>query len=420
MLETHTVIIPEKYLRVQRNAAPKTTLMTNLPDTTYYDALAQLIQPIRAADLPTTLEPMQRLLAALGNPQRAYPVIIVAGSTGKGTTAHMLANQHRRAGERVGLYTSPHLHLFRERLVVDATMIDPLTFTRLANEVRVAADRLPHRYSTFELTTALAYLWFARMNVSVAICEVGLGGRYDAVNAAEPDAVYLTPIEREHAAMLGGNIRRIAWHKAGVMRPDRPAYTVPQPDEVMAVLEEEARTIGALLQVYTPPTRVPLLPARLERLVYANRHLILDGGHTPLAAARLRLLIDELRGEERAIVIVGMLSDKDAARYFMPLEAPYIWFNCTAPRTDRALPPALLASRAPRTANYRVIARLEDALGEIAGLPASVVAVTGSLRTVAAAREWLGLLTPNELEEAHRTRALFEGEAYRGKLGDRG
>src|SRR5689334_5237867 len=143
----------------------------------YADALRLIAQPIRAADLPHTLDHMKRLLAALGNPQQAYPCVVAAGSVGKGTTCHQIAalmNEHHK----VGLYTSPHLHSFRERFAINGRLILQAEFIEHMEIVQQAADKLDTHYSTFELATALALCWFRQQAVDIAVLEIGIGGRY--------------------------------------------------------------------------------------------------------------------------------------------------------------------------------------------------------------------------------------------------
>ncbi len=240
----------------------------------YFDALRALVQPIRAATWELTLDPMRRLIAALDEPQRAYRAVVVTGSTGKGTTCLRIAAALSASGLKVGLYTSPHLHLFRERFVVmkphpptpSATaltgegeqnptrMITQAEFVEMAQMV-LAAEReinrdADHVYSTFERATALALLWFARQQIDVAVLEVGIGGRFDAVNVVANDLAVFTPIEAEHVAILGGSLESVAWHKAGIIQPRSAAISVAQTPEVWAVLEREAQEKGASLHVY--------------------------------------------------------------------------------------------------------------------------------------------------------------------------
>lgn len=412
-------------------------------DPLYLEALRHLAQPIRAADLPLTLAPMIDLLAALGQPHLAYPSVVVAGSVGKGTTCWRLASLLRAAGLKVGLYTSPHLHLFRERMRILTPpasggetdfLISPAEFIAGEAVVNAAARSVgnSHRYSTFELATALALWWFNQQAVDIAVLEVGLGGRFDAVNAVPNRLAVITPLEAEHVAMLGGTLESVAWHKAGIIQPGGLALTCPQP--VMAVLEREAAQQGARLlvvddaerlaaaaaEVLAPSLRLPLEaesalnvhpPARLETLTLFGRTIIIDGAHTPSAAARLKAYVDRLT-DEPSCVIVGMLRDKRVGETVRAFERDHLILT-TAPG-DRALPAEELFHRAAPT-QAEVVPALDEALNRARSCPERVVIVTGSLRMAAAAREAYGLLTLDELEEARATRAIFEGDEYRNK-----
>ena len=409
-------------------------------DDHYTTALDRLIRPIAAGRLPDDTEPMQALLAALDHPERAMPVVVVAGSTGKGTTALRLASALAAGGLRVGLYTSPHLHSFRERFaILDGnpvlTLIPPEAFVAHAGAVDAASAALGYGPSTFESATALAFRWFAAEAVDIAVCEIGLGGRFDAVNAAPNVLALIGPIEREHAAMLGGTLESIAWHKAGVIALGGRAITVPQLPSVFAVLEAEADRQKATLTVAVdlavagltvlqeiglapPRAAIPnsvALPGRLERVTIGGRQVLIDGGHTPLAARRLaNTIVPDLAGGVR--IIVGMLADKDTAAYLAPLDVPGITLVLTTAPSERAQSPqALRAAFEPRHAMVEEEPSFVAAME--AGLmgPGSLLVITGSLRMAAAAREALGLLTESELEESRRTRALFEGPGYRAR-----
>jgi folylpolyglutamate synthase/dihydropteroate synthase len=333
----------------------------------YFEALRAISQPIRAADLPLTLDPMTRLLDALGSPQRRFPAVVVTGSTGKGTTCLRLAEMLALAGRKVGLYTSPHLHLFRERSAIlesvgahgraPLQMITQQEFVAMARPVLDAARALvlapqDWRYSTFEYATAIALSWFAAQQIDIAVLEVGIGGRFDAVNAVENALAVFTPIEAEHVAMLGGSLESVAWHKAGIIQPGGAAITIPQTPAVWAVLEREAHEKGASLEVADdvvetavhnltpyPPLHVVergYLPGRLERIVVNGRVVIIDGGHTPAAAHYLRAFISDAPSIR---LIVGMLRDKDAAAYLSVFDAPNVHFVYTRAPGDRALTP---------------------------------------------------------------------------------
>ncbi len=407
----------------------------------YYQALEMMSQPVRAVDFPRALEPMQRLLELLGNPQHGIPAVVVAGSVGKGSACAAIAAALRTVpGLRVGLFTGPHLHSFRERFLLDGRLISPGIFVALAQEVQQAAERLNFPYSTFERATAMALLWFKRAGAKVMVLEAGIGGRWDAVNTVPKAAAVITVLEREHVAMLGGSLQTIAYHKAGIIGAGEQVFSVPQHDEAADVLRHEAEQQGATLQfvetdalaaavcgwmagqgwIPSAPAAYPAvtLPARVEAAQVNGRALIVDGGHTPLAAARLWAHLERLRGDDGAArLVVGMLKEKASAEYLRAFDHAGVQLILTEASGHRALPAAELAALADlQAAQVTVQPDLVAALDTLADAPESARAVAGSLRLAAAAREHYGLLSPDALTEAQRTRSLFEGDAYLKRL----
>lgn len=170
------------------------------------------------------LHRMQALCAALGNPQNHLKFIHLAGTNGKGSTASMLASVFQCAGYRTGLYTSPYLVSFRERIRVNGTMIAPEALVRLEERVRHAADALDlpegERIGEFEFVTALAFLYFVAQGCEIVVLETGLGGSYDATNIiAPPEAAVITSISLDHVSVLGNTLEEIARTKAGIYKP---------------------------------------------------------------------------------------------------------------------------------------------------------------------------------------------------------
>lgn len=194
------------------------------------------------------LDHVRRLLAELGHPQRELPAVLVAGTNGKGSTAALLAAVGQAAGYRTGLYTSPHLETIEERVRVDGERIGGEELGTLVLEVVAAGERvLPSPPTYFEALTAAAFLCFRRRGVDLAVLEVGLGGRLDATNAAEPAVSVITPIALEHRAQLGDTLAKIAGEKAGVMRRGRPTIAWGGEPEVAAALRAVAGDVGAEL-----------------------------------------------------------------------------------------------------------------------------------------------------------------------------
>jgi len=197
------------------------------------------------------LDRMRRLLQRLGNPQEGIPIFHIAGTKGKGSVCAFLASVLRCAGYRVGLYTSPHLHTFRERIQIDGEPLSPGAFAGLVSDLWPAVEALARegeRVTVFEALTAMAFLAFRRARCEVAVVEVGLGGRLDATNVARrPLVCAITPISHDHTAVLGTDLADIAREKAGILRPGRPVVCAPQPAPALAVVEETARRLQAPL-----------------------------------------------------------------------------------------------------------------------------------------------------------------------------
>jgi len=188
------------------------------------------------------LENIRRLLDRVGNPQRQMRIIHVAGTNGKGSTSAALASILDAAGIRTGLYTSPHLHTFTERIRVATRQISDAEACALIEELRPHAEDLKATF--FEFTTAMALLSFARHRVAWAILETGMGGRLDATNAVVPELCIITPIAMDHAGYLGNSLAAIATEKAGIFKPGVPVVSAPQPAEVTAVIKDRAEELG--------------------------------------------------------------------------------------------------------------------------------------------------------------------------------
>lgn len=201
-------------------------------------------------DRDDNLRRERALLAQLGDPQRAYGVIHIAGSKGKGSTSALLSAMLEVAGVRVGLYTSPDLHTFRERIRIAGEPVSEEQVTRLAGEVRQALSRVESEvgpYITWEVATALAFLAFREAGAERAVIEVGLGGRLDATNVVEPDVCAITNISYEHMEILGHTLTEIAHEKAGIIKPGVPVVTSAQAPEALAEITRIAAERGAPL-----------------------------------------------------------------------------------------------------------------------------------------------------------------------------
>ncbi|MEW5872473.1 MAG: folylpolyglutamate synthase/dihydrofolate synthase family protein [Chloroflexota bacterium] len=189
---------------------------------------------------------MRDFMAHLGHPDQAYPILHVAGTKGKGSVAALCASALRAAGYRVGLYTSPHLMDYAERIQLDGSAIPHQELVALVEEIRPYLDA-GTRLTTFEITTALAFLYFARQGATAVVAEVGLGGRLDATNVVMPRVAVITSISYDHVNVLGHTLAEIASEKAGIIKPGVPVVVAPQKEEARLVIERAAAEQAAPL-----------------------------------------------------------------------------------------------------------------------------------------------------------------------------
>lgn len=192
------------------------------------------------------LDRMRALMASLGNPQDSYPCIHIAGTKGKGSTAALCASALQAAGRSVGLYTSPHLQDYTERIQINTIPASHAELAELVKLVKPAVVKIP-LLTTFEITTALAFVHFARKKVEVAVIEVGLGGRLDATNIITPCVSVISSLSYDHTAVLGNTLALIAGEKAGIIKPGVPVVSSPQKEEALKVLEAVAAERGCEL-----------------------------------------------------------------------------------------------------------------------------------------------------------------------------
>jgi len=186
------------------------------------------------------LDRMFALMEALGDPHNRYPIIHVAGTKGKGSVCALTASALQSAGYRVGLYTSPHLLDYTERIRINGEPISHEQLVELVEEVKPAVAEIP-KLTTFEITTALGLLAFAKNNVDAAVIEVGLGGRLDATNIVTPKISVITSLSYDHMAVLGDTLAKIAGEKAGIIKEGVPVVSAPQKQEALEVLERVAK-----------------------------------------------------------------------------------------------------------------------------------------------------------------------------------
>lgn len=400
----------------------------------YLGSLGLELRPGRKFDLTT----IRALLAELSNPQQAWPSVHIAGTNGKGSTAALIEAAARTAGQRTGLYTSPHLQRLSERIRISGEEIAPAALAAAATRVRdaverlLAAGRLEQPPAFFEVVTAVGFSAFAQARIDLGVIEVGLGGRLDATNVLAPRVAVLTPIGMDHEIYLGSTLAAIAGEKAGILKPGLElAITAPQAPEVMAVFRSRATEVGVpLVEIdasqiaAAPPTALrgrhqrmnaavaaracaalglppaavargfasAFWPGRLER-VATDPDIYLDGAHNPLAARALADFLDDLRSDYPApILIYGSMRDKaveEICELLFPRAQAVV---LTAPRQPRALMPEALAQSTGSWARKVVVAAdYPTALTRArelaqASTPAAPIFVTGSLYLVGEAR----------------------------------
>lgn len=192
------------------------------------------------------LDRMNQLMELLDYPHHKFPSVHVTGTKGKGSTSSLIASTLQASGYKVGLYTSPHLEDFRERIIINGEMISERDVIELADRMRPLTEKVPET-TTFELTTAMAFLYFAQEKVDIAVLEVGLGGRLDATNVVDPLVSVITSISYDHMSVLGNTLTEIATEKGGIIKPDRPVVIAPQKPEALETLIEIARERNAPL-----------------------------------------------------------------------------------------------------------------------------------------------------------------------------
>ncbi len=186
------------------------------------------------------LDRMRALMALLGSPEQKYPIIHVGGTKGKGSTSALMASALTAAGYKTGLYTSPHLQDYVERIQIDGRPISHAQLAELVQQVKPHVAAVP-KLTTFEITTAIGFLYFAKQKADAAVIEVGLGGRLDATNIVTPRVSVITSLSYDHMVVLGNTLTLIAGEKAGIIKPGIPVVSSPQRDEAWVVLERVAK-----------------------------------------------------------------------------------------------------------------------------------------------------------------------------------
>jgi dihydrofolate synthase/folylpolyglutamate synthase len=286
------------------------------------------------------LSRMRTLLARLGDPQRAIPAAHIAGTKGKGSTSVLIASVMQAAGYRVGLYTSPHLHETYERIRVNGEPISPEDFASLATELRPHFESLSGT-TTFEMLTAMAFVWFARRHCGFMVIEVGLGGRLDATNTLLPNVCAITSISYDHTNILGNTLAKIATEKSGIIHAGAPAVSSPQQPEAeeavaAAALERGSRLIrvGIDWRYYRERFSLENQSFTAWKVNHPPLHfdLPLLGEHQIENAVTAIAVLDELRGQGFKIsdeaLYEGIASVQWAGRFEVFRDGKTIILDC--------------------------------------------------------------------------------------------
>lgn len=226
--------------------------------------------PVR--DDTVKLDRMRALLQALGNPQTQYPTIHIAGTKGKGSTAALIESMFRAGGYRTGLFTSPHLHSFRERVRLNGQLIPEDELVGLTQRLQaVAADFSDATF--FEWVTALGLLYFAAQRVEMGVIEAGLGGRLDCTNVLTPRISVITPVSLDHTEILGNTLLKIAREKAGIIKPGVPVVVAPQPLRALGEILRKANKVQARVVDVQKSWRWEMVSAAPEAQIVNTRYI---------------------------------------------------------------------------------------------------------------------------------------------------
>ena len=281
----------------------------------YQDALDYIFsfvnyeKPVRFGYNAETLNlgRMRELLDRLGRPQDRFRCVHIAGTKGKGSTSAMIESVLRTAGYRTGLYTSPHLHTWRERIRFDGTLMPKAALVEQLSKARPSIEAMPE-LTAFEIMTALAFIYFAQEGVDWAVLETGLGGRLDATNVVTPAACAITSLSFDHVELLGHTLPEIAAEKAGIIKPGVPVVSAPQAPEALAVIEQvcserNARLIRAGVDWTATRQRADLsgqtltLRRAADGLTVPDLRIALLGDHQIINTTVAVALLAELRAQ---------------------------------------------------------------------------------------------------------------------------
>lgn len=392
----------------------------------------------------TGLDRMRELMEKLGDPQKELRFVHIAGTNGKGSCAAMLASILKAAGYRTGLFTSPYLSRFNERMQINGKQIEDAALAETVADIRDAADGMDEHPNVFEMVTATALLWFGREKCDIVVLETGLGGRLDATNIIDcPEAAVIMNIGLDHTERLGDTVGKIAAEKAGIIKPGCDVVLYEQGAEATETVRARCEALGARLRIpaFAGITQefdslygqsfsykgesyaLPLLgscqlrnaataietvdvlrergwklaqgdvehglyavnwPGRFE-LIHDEPYFVVDGGHNPQCAQTVVENIGQYFPNARRIMLVGVLADKDYKNMLKILNFKADEYVCITPPSPRALPAEELAKELRRFGKpVTVCAAIEDGVAaatDAAGAQDLVCAV-GSLYSV--------------------------------------
>lgn len=416
---------------------------------TYSEAI-QFLYGLRLFGAKFGLENSLRLAELAGNPQKLLRFIHVAGTNGKGSTCAMLESIYRAAGLRVGLFTSPHLVSFRERIQINRQLICEAEVVRLVEQLKPMLKEFPedHHLTFFEVVTIMALRYFAEQKCELVIWETGLGGRLDATNIVTPLASLITNIGIEHSEWLGDTVEKIAAEKAGIIKPGVPVITTAAPEHGLEVIAAVARENGSPLTIVSPaqasqpplntielplhgphqrlnaalaiatvralshqlPVKDAALrtglaavdwPGRMHRLQTASgQTILLDGAHNPDGAEALRIALQEEFPGTKPTVIFGVFRDKDSTSMCHSLAPLAGKILLTPVHSERTEDPAKLVNACRKFNSHapiEVCRSLADALQKAGDVPFIIIA--GSLYLVGEAMELLHISGTSQNDE---------------------
>jgi dihydrofolate synthase/folylpolyglutamate synthase len=362
------------------------------------------------------------LTEVLGNPQQSLRFIHVAGTNGKGSVCAMLESICRAQGLKTGLFTSPHLVRYNERIQVNRCSMPDEDIIRGISEIRALISEHDLNPSFFEITTALAFLHFRRSEVDIVLLETGLGGRLDSTNIVTPIVSVLTSIDLDHQKILGNSLAEIAQEKAGIIKHGVPVVSAPQSPEVCKVFESVAQrfcTRVGYAEFPTTPFSVALAGSRQQlnaamavdaltqaklaispqaittglatvfwpgRFQQVEANLILDGAHNPAASWQLVQTWKECHRGTTPTVIFGGLKDKNLSQMLEALSQIAGRFFLVPVQNDRSASPSDL--KTPDHLPVTVYSSVKAAIDQARTLRDPIL-VTGSLYLVGEALAWL-------------------------------